>query len=100
MKLAIFSTTLLSLVSAQNDTCHKTNYQKLMGAIYNPKQGSFTYGNSALNAKTLPQNIRVLGPDDMFTTDYRPERINIFYKKCDHTGAYVVKDITCVCIHF
>jgi hypothetical protein len=66
-----------------------------MGAIYNPQQGTFTYGNSSLNEKTLPQRTRVLGPEDMFTSDYRPERLNIYYKKCDHTGAYVVKEITC-----
>jgi hypothetical protein len=95
MKLAILSATLLSLVSAQYDTCNKTNHQKLMGAIYNPKQGTFTYGNNTINKGSLPQNIRILGPDDMFTTDYRPERLNIHYKKCDHTGAYVVKEITC-----
>ncbi|KXN66506.1 hypothetical protein CONCODRAFT_11637 [Conidiobolus coronatus NRRL 28638] len=95
MKLSILSTTLLSFISAQQDTCRKTNYQKLMGAIYSPQQGTFTYGNNSLNERSLPQNIRVLGPDDIFNTEYRPERINIFYKKCDHTGAYIVKDITC-----
>jgi hypothetical protein len=95
MKLSILSAALLSLVSAQYDTCHKTNYQKLMGAIYNPQQGLFTYGNNSLSKRTLPQNIRIIGPDDIFTTDYRPERINIFYKKCEYSGAYIVKDITC-----
>jgi hypothetical protein len=95
MKLTILSVLLFSLVSAQHDTCNKTSYQNLMGAIYNPQQGSFAHGNNTLSKISLSQNIRILGPNDMFTKDYRPERVNVFYKKCDQTGAYIVKDITC-----
>lgn len=50
------------------DTCGAEGYQGLVGQ---PR--------AALAAMTFPIGTRLIGPDDMVTADFRPERLNIEY---------------------
>ncbi|TJZ92674.1 hypothetical protein FA743_07360 [Paracoccus gahaiensis] len=50
------------------DTCGAEGYQGLIGQ---PR--------AALAAMTFPIGTRLIGPEDMVTADFRPERLNIEY---------------------
>lgn len=50
------------------DECGAAGYQGLIGQ---PR--------TALSAMNFPLGTRVIGPDDMVTADFRPDRLNIEY---------------------
>ena len=50
------------------DTCGAEGYQGLVGQP-----------QTALSAMTFPIGTRLIGPDDMVTADFRPDRLNIEY---------------------
>ncbi len=74
----------LALASCQSagggaaDECGAGDYQSLVG--------------SSIAAVTLPADLnhRVIGPDDAYTMDYRPDRLNIY---TDEDG--IITEVKC-----
>ncbi|MEJ6394255.1 I78 family peptidase inhibitor [Gymnodinialimonas sp. 2305UL16-5] len=69
---------ILAGCQGEADTCNSAGYSSLVG--------------SNIAAVTLPAdlNMRIIGPDDLVTTDFAPERLNI---EVDATGT--IQRLTC-----